>query len=94
MVEYLIENGADLGRETHAEKQTAMHYAAKNNASQSLKVIFMQYLLYIFYRIIYGILIVSKCLRSSKWLQPDFDYSDPQDNLKVNVKARLHFSHY
>ena len=38
MVEYLVENGADLGRETHEEKQTAMHYAAKNNAAQSLKV--------------------------------------------------------
>ena len=29
---------ADIGRETKIEKQTAMHYAAKNNATQSLKV--------------------------------------------------------
>ena len=38
MVQYLIENGAELGRETFDEKQTAMHYAAKNNACTSLKV--------------------------------------------------------
>lgn len=29
---------AELGRETYEERQTAMHYAAKNNATQSLKV--------------------------------------------------------
>ena len=38
MVKYMIEQGADLGRETYEEKQTAMHYAAKNNAMSSLKV--------------------------------------------------------
>lgn len=38
MVDFLINNGADVLKTTHHEGQTAMHYAAKNNAIQSMKV--------------------------------------------------------
>uniref|UniRef100_A0A7M5WS19 Ion transport domain-containing protein n=1 Tax=Clytia hemisphaerica TaxID=252671 RepID=A0A7M5WS19_9CNID len=38
MVQFLVDNGADLGAKTFGEEQTAMHYAAKNNAASSIKV--------------------------------------------------------
>ncbi|XP_066925009.1 uncharacterized protein [Clytia hemisphaerica] len=38
MVQFLVDNGADLGAKTYGEEQTAMHYAAKNNAASSIKV--------------------------------------------------------
>lgn len=39
MVEYLLENGADLTSRTLEENQTAIHYAAKNDAVESLKIL-------------------------------------------------------
>ena len=38
MVEYLVQNGADMSRKTCEEGQTPMHYGAKNNSFQTLKV--------------------------------------------------------
>jgi len=38
MVEFLVQNGANLGAKTFGENQTPMHYAAKNNAAASLKI--------------------------------------------------------
>ena len=38
MVECLVQNGADMSRQTLEEGQTAMHYGAKNNSFQTLKV--------------------------------------------------------
>ena len=38
MVEFLVKNGADMFRQTFGEGQTAMHYGAKNNSFQTLKV--------------------------------------------------------
>eukprot|EP00111_Clytia_hemisphaerica_P008770 TCONS_00025648-protein len=38
MIEFLVHNGANLGAKTVGENQTPMHYAAKNNAAASLKM--------------------------------------------------------
>ena len=39
MVEFLIEMGADIKTLTKSENQTPLHYAAKNDATGSLKVL-------------------------------------------------------
>ncbi|XP_032236009.2 transient receptor potential cation channel subfamily A member 1 isoform X2 [Nematostella vectensis] len=39
MVEFLFQNGADLEAKTTGEQQTPTHYAAKNDATKSLKVL-------------------------------------------------------
>ncbi|XP_065646900.1 uncharacterized protein LOC124812268 [Hydra vulgaris] len=39
MVSFLIENGADINSKTYGEQQTAIYYAAKNGAVESLKVL-------------------------------------------------------
>ena len=39
MVEFLIQNGADIGIKTSGEGQAAMHYAAKNDAINSLHML-------------------------------------------------------
>ena len=39
MVEFLLQNGADIDIETFGEGQTAIHYAAKNDATNSLQML-------------------------------------------------------
>ncbi|XP_066927224.1 uncharacterized protein [Clytia hemisphaerica] len=39
MVEFLIANGANINQKTKGEKQTPIHYAARNNAVATLKVL-------------------------------------------------------
>lgn len=39
MVRFLIENGADIDLTTNGEKQTPLHFAAKNEAPQSVKIL-------------------------------------------------------
>jgi ankyrin repeat protein len=39
MVEFLLQNGADIDIQTTGEEQTATHYAAKNDAIDSLQML-------------------------------------------------------
>ena len=39
MVSFLLENEADINSRTYGEEQTPIHYAAKNDAVDSLKVL-------------------------------------------------------
>ena len=39
MLEFLLQNGADIDIKTAGEGQTAMHYAAKNDAINSLEML-------------------------------------------------------
>ena len=39
MVEFLILRGADLRAHTYGEQQTAIHFAAKNDASRALRIL-------------------------------------------------------
>ena len=39
MVEFLLENGACVDAETFGEKQTALHFAAKNDAVNAMKML-------------------------------------------------------
>ena len=39
MVEFLIAEGADLSARTYKENQTPLHYAARNDAANSLRVL-------------------------------------------------------
>ena len=39
MTEFLLQNNAEMDARTYGEEQTAMHYAAKNGAAQSLEVL-------------------------------------------------------
>ena len=39
MVEFLLQNGADIDIKTPGEGQTAMHYAAKNDAINSIQML-------------------------------------------------------
>ena len=39
MLEFLLQNGADIHIKTSGEGQTAMHYAAKNDAINSLEML-------------------------------------------------------
>lgn len=38
MVDFLLKNGAEVNQRTLFERQTPMHYAAKNNAVSAMKV--------------------------------------------------------
>ena len=42
MVSFLIENGANINSRTYGEDQTPIHYAAKNDAVASLKVLLLK----------------------------------------------------
>ena len=42
MVEFLLEQGAELNARTYEENQTPLHYAAKNDAVNSLRVLLEQ----------------------------------------------------
>ena len=39
MVEFLVQNGADVDIQTYGEKQAPVHFAAKNDAINSLKML-------------------------------------------------------
>lgn len=39
MVRFLIDNGADLHMKTAGEDQTPLHYAARNEANQCVKIL-------------------------------------------------------
>jgi ankyrin repeat protein len=39
MVEFLLENGACVDAETFGERQTALHFAAKNDAVNAMKML-------------------------------------------------------
>ena len=39
MVEFLLQNGADINIKTHGEGQAPVHFAAKNDAINSLKML-------------------------------------------------------
>ena len=39
MTEFLLQNNANIDRRTFGDEQTAVHYAAKNGAAKSLKVL-------------------------------------------------------
>ena len=39
MVEFLLENGADVAAKTYGECQTALHFAAKNDAVNAIKML-------------------------------------------------------
>ena len=39
MVEFILQNGGDIDIKTNGEEQTAMHYAAKNDAVNSIQML-------------------------------------------------------